>query len=1666
MIDNTAEGDVLTLTKDYIYISGSNDGLGLANSITIDGKGHIIDGNNMSRIFYIIPNNVILKNITFINALFKGDGGAIKWSGSNGTLNSCNFINCSNCINPRKDSYHGGALYVGGKNMNISYCNFINNHAWDGAAMDIYRENSFVSYCNFINNSAEDRSGAISVRSDNHKFFNCNFINNTAKDMAGVMESYGDSIEINECLFLNNSAEDVGAVSLDGYDNHIYGCIFKNNFAKYCGALYFPSCYDSYVVNCMFINNYATNHCGAFRITNCDNIYINNCDFINNTAPSYRTVLLEVNEDIYLSYCNFYPEFDNIDLSGDENINIIKKNSYLILNNYTCNYNEEIMGTALLKNYNNTEFLSNYTIIFKLTNGVVHNNFYSKSNNEGIIQFPNELSQLKCGIWNVTVIFNGNDNYYPCNATAIITVLPQSSSLTIEDVNTTVGHDITLVANVTSDLSINEGIVTFYDSESQIGQSQVTNGIATLSYIPITDGEHIITAVFNSNNYLSSNNTAKLLVDSATVDVLVDAGVVGFNSTFIVNVKGLYSTVNDGNVKFYVDNDYLGEVPVVNGSVSIDYVPLIVGNHIVNVIYCDSEKFIDDEDSTDYYVLKADTVINVNDLYSTVGHDITITSTVTSSNNIIINEGYVTFYDGDEYIGESYVTNGKATLTYTPTTAGDHTITAIFNSDNYLSSNDTAVLSVEKANVDLAIADIASVYFTNPSYFAVNVNSNYKAVNEGKIKYYVNDDLVATADVYGGAANLDYVTTSAGTFLLTAVYDENDNYLASNATAIFTVNKMPTVLSAESLIFDEKGDKIFTAELKDDNSNGVSGQNVKIETIKYSGESRTFNGITDMNGIAEYDVKNLEGGMWFVIGTYTGNENYINSKFTDKFIVVRIDTTTNIEGIDDHPTVNHTYKLKANIHDENGKLVKEGIVQFYLDGVDIGSIDLSKNQGHQSTLQKGLLGAANPAFNYILSEEDEDLYLEFTPTEAGNFTLSAVYEGTTLYKSSTSETDFIVKESWMDTTELITSDVKMAYKGYGELIVTLMDDDTGKVIGGADLTVTLNNVDYALKTDSAGQASLSIPSSLSPKTYVATISYAGNEIYASSNTTANIVVTKAGTVISAPDVSVAYKDPNGELVATITNEHGKALVVNLNVNFNGVDYVVRTDSNGQASIPIGNLTPGKYSATISYKGSSNYKASTATAKVTVTKSGTIISAPDVNIAYKDPNGELVATIINEHGKALVVNLNVNFNGVDYVVRTDSECRASIPIGTLSPGKYSATISYKGSSNYKASTETAKVTVTKSGTVISAPDVKIAYKDPNGELVSTITNEHGKPLVVNLNVELNGKTYTVRTDSEGQASIPIDTLTPGTYTATISYKGSSNYKATSTTAKVTVTKSGTVISAPDVNVAYKDPNGEVVATITNEHGKPLVVNLNVELNGKTYTVRTDSNGQVSIPIDTLAPGKYSATISYKGSSNYKATSTTAKVTVTKSATVISAPNVNIAYKDPNGELVATITNEHGKPLVVNLNVNINGKDFTVRTDSNGQASLAIDTLTPGTYTATISYKGSSNYKASTTTAKVTVTKSATVISAPDVSVSYGDSNGKLVSTITNEHGKPLVVNLNVDLNGKTYTAKTDSNGQISVSTADLAPGTYTAAISYKGSSNYKATSTTAKIVVKQ
>ena len=264
------------------------------------------------------------------------------------------------------------------------------------------------------------------------------------------------------------------------------------------------------------------------------------------------------------------------------------------------------------------------------------------------------------------------------------------------------------------------------------------------------------------------------------------------------------------------------------------------------------------------------------------------------------------------------------------------------------------------------------------------------------------------------------------------------------------------------------------------------------------------------------------------------------------------------------------------------------------------------------------------------------------------------------------------------------------------------------------------------------------------------------------------------------------------------------------------------------------------------------------------------------------------------------------------------------------------------------------------------------------------------------------------------------LDTGSYTALVSFEGNDNYPPRNATAKIVVNKADTIISAPDVSLAYKDPNGELVATITDNNGNPLSVDLNVDFNGETYTVKSDSDGQISIPIGVMTPKTYVATISYAGDENYVASNTTANVIVTKADTIISAPDVAVVYNDPNGELIATLSDVEGKPLnSANLLVNIGGVDYALKTNSKGQVKLSTVNLTIGTHTATVSYNGNAKYNPTYTTATVVVNKKDV-----NISIVYDNSAGELVATLTNAEGKALnSANVIITINGETYALKT-------------------------------------------
>ncbi|WP_298536099.1 hypothetical protein [uncultured Methanobrevibacter sp.] len=150
---NGNEDSIIELTRDYTFgDSGSKfeKGIVINRSVTINGNGITIDGSNKARIFNITADNVIINNITFKNgkATYINDvediyGGAIYWSGANGSAVNCIF-------NDNNANQYGGAIYWSGANGSAVNCSFNDNYAMYGGA--IYG-GSAVN-CNFTGNDA------------------------------------------------------------------------------------------------------------------------------------------------------------------------------------------------------------------------------------------------------------------------------------------------------------------------------------------------------------------------------------------------------------------------------------------------------------------------------------------------------------------------------------------------------------------------------------------------------------------------------------------------------------------------------------------------------------------------------------------------------------------------------------------------------------------------------------------------------------------------------------------------------------------------------------------------------------------------------------------------------------------------------------------------------------------------------------------------------------------------------------------------------------------------------------------------------------------------------------------------------------------------------------------------------------------------------------------------------------------------------------------------------------------------------------------------------------------------------------------------------------------------------------------------------------------------
>ena len=151
----------------------------------------------------------------------------------------------------------------------------------------------------------------------------------------------------------------------------------------------------------------------------------------------------------------------------------------------------------------------------------------------------------------------------------------------------------------------------------------------------------------------------------------------------------------------------------------------------------------------------------------------------------------------------------------------------------------------------------------------------------------------------------------------------------------------------------------------------------------------------------------------------------------------------------------------------------------------------------------------------------------------------------------------------------------------------------------------------------------------------------------------------------------------------------------------------------------------------------------------------------------------------------------------------------------------------------------------------------------------------------------------------------------------------------------------------------------------------------------------------------------------------------------------------------------------------VTVKLNGATKTYTTDENGQVMVATKALSPGTYTAEIHYGGSDTYMQSSVTAKITVNKLTPKLTASKATFKVKDKTKKYTATLKNNKNAVMKnAKVTITVNKKTYSAKTNANGQAIFKLTKLTKkGTYSATVKYAGSSIYKAVTKKVKIIVK-
>lgn len=800
--------------------------------------------------------------------------------------------------------------------------------------------------------------------------------------------------------------------------------------------------------------------------------------------------------------------------------------------------------------------------------------------------------------------------------------------LSISPTSATVGSPVTLTATVVGN-SLNggippEGTVSFVNAQTGVtigpavtllaSPGSTTNATATLTTTQLPSGTYSVNATY-SGFYDFGLSPPVLWNGSTSLAVQITVGTaVTYNTqlalsadsvnvvtnhpvTFTATVSEIAgSSVPVGTVTFDDGGNGNGS-PVPLGSATLNGTGVAAftvqdfsaGTHTITATYqgappdnpshatvvVTASDPVDPRVATTVTTQTSPTSITADDTVTITAHVVqTGTATPPTGDNVVIftSSGPL---GNNVLLGQSNAldANGNASLTLGGWLTGDYTITASYvgNLSSFSSSGSVALTVLPGRNPSLLTYTGAttsdfndtttlSARLTDPSS-GLGLSGRLITIEMG------SQSCSPTTDSSGNASCTIAVSQSAGTYPITASFDQDIQNNASSTSATFTVTPEQTTIA--SSFNRDAATTTLSATLLEDGTSPLAGR-----LLTFALGVQTCSGTTGATGTASCTVPTLSGHPTATLAaTFAGDSQYAPAA-DSKTVRLQLETQ-----------VIYTGATSGDYHDPatvSARLIDRNL------GTALNGRVLTFTIGSQACT--GTTGADGVAScNLIVS------------TSPGATNVGVTYAGdyTAIGSGDTSGFNVLLEESALTATALPGASTTV-------LKATLLEGTTAP-IANRSIVLTFGTETCTVTTDATGLASCTVPSLTGRTTAPLTASFAGDLYYLDATDTKVVTLQVPTALLYDGTTSGDYHDA-AALSATLVDNHGAGLGnQTLSFSVGSQNCSATTAADGTASCEVTLRQPaGSYAVNVSFSGNGPLLASSSSSSLTVTPEQTTI----------------------------------------------------------------------------------------------------------------------------------------------------------------------------------------------------------------------------------------------------------------------------------------------------------------------------------------------------------------------------------------------------------------------------------------------------------------------------